>query len=83
MAPFIIVSIKVEDVKLLEEAQTVKDCFGILCKERIITPSDVIALQFLLKETKCEKLEKMCLEYAQQSKALCFYEKPPGIIFYI
>lgn len=71
------VSCNVEDVTLLEEAKTVFECFMILGKEGIISPSDIIVLQFLLKETKCEKLERMCLEYAQQNKALCYYEEPP------
>lgn len=83
MAFFKIVSCNVEDDTLLEEATTVLECFWILGKEGIISPSDIIVLQFLLKQTKCEKLERMCLEYAQQSKALCYFEKPPGTILYI
>lgn len=83
MALFLIVSCNVEDVTLLEEAKTVFECFMILGKEGIISPSDIIVLQFLLKETKCEKLERMCLEYAKQNKALCYYEEPPGMILYI
>lgn len=34
-------------------------------------------MQFLLIKTKCEELEKECIDYAKQQKAMHFYEKPP------
>lgn len=73
-------SCKIEDVTELEKAKTAQDCFKILLKEKIISPSDVIAMQFLLIKTKCEELEKECIDYAKQQKAMHFYEKPPGNI---
>lgn len=72
------VSCKIEDVTKLEKAKTAQDCFKILFKENIISPSDVIAMQFLLIRTQCDELEKECVEYAKQQKAMHFYEKPPG-----
>lgn len=74
------VSCKIEDVAKLEEAETAQDCFKILFKENIISPSDVITMQFLLIRTQCDKLEKECIEYAKQQMAMHFYEKPPGNI---
>lgn len=72
------VSCKIEDDTKLEEAKTAQDCFKILFKENIISPSDVIMMQFLLIRTKCDELEKECIEYAKQQKAIHFYEKQPG-----
>lgn len=74
------VSCKIEDVAKLEEAETAQDCFKILFKENIISPSDVITMQFLLIRTQCDELEKECIEYAKQQMAMHFYEKPPGNI---
>lgn len=73
-------SCKIEDFTELEKAKTAQDCFKILLKEKIISPSDVIAMQFLLIKTKCEELEKECIDYAKQQNAMHFYEKPPGNI---
>ncbi|XP_065922710.1 uncharacterized protein [Magallana gigas] len=70
-------SCKIEDVTELEKAKTAQDCFKILLKEKIICPSDVIAMQFFLIRTNCEELEKECIDYAKQQKAMHFYEKPP------
>lgn len=74
------VSCKIEDVTKLDEAKTAQDCFQILFKEKIISPSDVITMQFLLIRTQSDELEKECIEYAKQQKAMHFYEKPPGNI---
>lgn len=73
-------SCKIEDVTELEKAKTAQDCFKILLKEKIICPSDVIAMQLFLIRTTCEELEKECIDYAKQQKAMHFYEKPPGNI---
>lgn len=35
-------------------------------------------MQFLLKRTNCEELEKECIKYAKEQNAMYFYEKPPG-----
>lgn len=50
----------------------------ILWKEKILSRSDVIIMQFLLKRTNCEELEKECIKYAKEQNAMYFYEKPPG-----
>lgn len=77
------VSCDIKEVTELDKAKTATDCFMILWKEEIITRSNVIALQFLLKETKCEELERKCVEHAKKGNAMYYYEKPPGIIVYI
>lgn len=71
---------KIKDVTELEKAKDAYDCFNILLKENILSPSDVMPMQFLLRRTNCEELEKECIEYAKQQKAMHFYEKPPGNI---
>lgn len=53
----------------------------VLLEEEIITTSNVIAMQFLLEETKCEELERILVEYAKKRKVIYYYEKPPGITF--
>lgn len=77
------VSCDLKEDKELNKAKTAADCFMILWKEEIITTSNVIALQFLLKETKCEELERKCVEHAKKGDAMYYYEKPQGIIVYI
>lgn len=53
----------------------------VLLEEEIITTSNVIAMQFLLEETKCEELERILVEYAKKRKEIYYYEKPSGITF--
>lgn len=53
----------------------------VLLEEEIITTSNVIAMQFLLEETKCEELERILVEYAKKRKVIYYYEKPSGITF--
>lgn len=53
----------------------------VLLEEEIITTSNVIAMQFLLEETKCEELERILVEYAKKREVIYYYEKPPGITF--
>lgn len=55
----------------------------VLWKEEIITTSNIIAMQFLLQETKSEELERKCVEYAKKQNAIYYYEKPPGITFIV
>lgn len=74
-------SCNIEDVTGLEKAESAADCFLILQKEHLFTPSDVIVMQFLLRQTNCEKLEKECVEYAKNRKTWHYYETPPGIVF--
>lgn len=70
-------SCEVEDVTSLNQAKSARDCFRILRSENIFTPEDVICLQYLLKMTECEELERKCIEYAKIQNALYYYEKPP------
>lgn len=62
----------------LQKATSAAECFSILQKEDIFTSSDVMAMQFLLKETNCKELENECVEYAEKRKAMYFHEKSPG-----
>nr|XP_034324490.1 uncharacterized protein LOC117689028 isoform X4 [Crassostrea gigas] len=71
-------SFEIKDVKSLKEAKSARDCFRILQNESIFTPSDVIALQYLLRMTGCDELEKICIEYASAQNAMYFYEHQPG-----
>lgn len=71
------VSCDIKEVKELDKAKNAADCFMVLWKEEIITTSNVIAMQFLLQETKCEGLEGKCVEYAKKQNAIYYYEKPP------
>lgn len=75
-------SCEIENSTKLEEAKTPEQFLVCLVKENILTKSDVVAMQFALKQTNCEELEKKCVEYAQQWKAMHYFETPPGNILY-
>lgn len=62
----------------LIKAESVAECLGVLRDNELFKPSDVIFVQFLLKETGCLNLYKQCIKYAEEKNALCFYEKQPG-----
>lgn len=62
----------------LIEAKSVRDCLRILRDNKLFMPSDVIIIQFLLKETGCWDLYTQCIKYAEEQNALCFYEKQSG-----
>lgn len=76
----IVESCKIKQDKELEKAKNAAECFMVLWNEDIITTSNVIAMQFLLQETDCKELERLCIEYAKKENALHYYERPPGII---
>lgn len=52
----------------------------ILQDENLFSQNDVIFMQFLLRQTGCLDLNKKCIKYARDEKALCFFEKQPGIL---
>lgn len=60
------------------EATSALQCIRILQDEELFTQTDVIAMQFLCTQTECLDLHAKCVEYAEQQKALCYFEKPPG-----
>lgn len=62
----------------LEHAKTARDCLRFLRKKRLFIPTDVIFIQYLLKNIDCGDLFDKCYRYAEAQKALCYYEKPPG-----
>lgn len=66
---------------LIKKATSARECFRILKDKEIFTPSDVMIMQFLLRESNCEALNKKCIAYATSQKALCFYEEPPSKYF--
>nr|XP_034318682.1 uncharacterized protein LOC105324463 isoform X2 [Crassostrea gigas] len=68
---------QIENAKCLKEAKNARECFSILHDENLFTRNDVILMQFLCKETRCDDLYKKCIEYAKKYKALCFIENPP------
>lgn len=76
------VSIELEDYTALLGATSAQDCLMILKDEKIFTPSDVIFLQFLLRDMYFETLFLQCCVYAETQGAMYFYETPtPGIFF--
>lgn len=77
----LVVSCKIQGVAKLKEANTAGDCFMLLWEECMFTPSDVIAIQYLLQMTECHDLQKKCVEYAEKKKAWYYLEKPAGKIY--
>lgn len=76
----LVVCCNVKGIAELKEANTAGDCFKLLWEENRLTPSDVIALQYLLHLTDCHDLEKKCVEYAEKQKAWFYLYKPAGKI---
>lgn len=66
-----------KDKLSLEKKETAREYFNILKRNELFTPSDVIFMQFLLRESNCEELYEKCIAYATTQKALCFYEERP------
>lgn len=75
-------SCEIADYTKLEKAKTSEELLMVLVKENILTKSDVVAMQFLLKQINCEELEKKCVEYARKWKAMHYFETQPGNILY-
>lgn len=63
---------------LIQNANSPREYFRILKEKELFTPSDVIFMQFLLRESNCGTLNEKCIAYAKTQKALCFYEEPPS-----
>lgn len=63
---------------MIKNANSAREYFSILKEKELFTPSDVIFMQFLLRESKCGGLNEKCITYAKSQKALCFYEEPPS-----
>lgn len=78
---FFIDSLK--DKLSIEKKETAREYFDILKENELFTPSDVIFMQFLLKESNCGVLYEKCIAYATTQKALCFYEERPSKINFI
>eukprot|EP00105_Crassostrea_gigas_P007551 XP_011421835.1 PREDICTED: uncharacterized protein LOC105324463 [Crassostrea gigas] len=68
---------QIENAKCLKEANNARECFSILHDENLFTRNDVILMQFLCKETRCDDLYEKCIKFAKKYKALCFIENPP------
>lgn len=62
-----------------KEANNARECFSILHDENLFTRNDVILMQFLCKETRCDDLNEKCIKFAKKYKALWFIENPPGM----
>lgn len=74
MICFFVASEKVRDVESLKEAKSVLECFAILQEENLFTKRNVIFLQLLLKLTECDELNEMCINYALNQNALCYFD---------
>lgn len=75
MRDLIIDSGYVKNKSSIENADSTRKCLRVLKDENLFTPTDVIFVQFLCRESNCSAQYEKCLEYAQDKKALCFYEK--------
>lgn len=71
---FFVASEKVKNVESLNKANSVMDCFTLLQTEHLFTKRNVIFLQFLLKLTGCDELNEICINYALNQKALCYFD---------
>lgn len=78
----VVASGKVKDETSLSAANSILECISILHDENLFTQKDVIFMQFLCKETDCEEMYTKCIEFALAHEALCFFEKPPGTIYF-
>lgn len=76
----VVASEKVKNVSALMSASCASECFTILHEENLFSQKDVIFMQFLCKETGCEELYSQCIKFALTNKALCYFEKPPGML---
>lgn len=82
---YFIDSCKDKDIELstlIKNANSAREYFRILKERELFTPSDVIFMQFLLRESNCGVLNEKCIAYAKTQKALCFYEEPPSKFFF-
>lgn len=75
MRDLIIDSGYVKNKSSIRNADSTRKCLRVLKDENLFTPTDVIFVQFLCRESNCSSQYEKCLEYAQDQKALCFYEK--------
>lgn len=71
-----------QDKISIEKKKTAREYFDLLKKKKLFTPSDVIFMQFLLRESNCAELNEKCIAYATTQKALCFYEELPSKIHF-
>lgn len=68
----------VHNLTSVMKATSALECIRILQDEQLYTQTDVIFMQFLCTQTECLDLHAKCVEYAEQQKALCYFEMPPG-----
>lgn len=71
-----------QDKISIEKKKTAREYFDLLKKKKLFMPSDVIFMQFLLRESNCAELNEKCIAYATNQKALCFYEELPSKIHF-
>lgn len=76
-------SCKAENIASIKQAVSARDCLKYLKNAKLFTSSDVIFVQYLFKRIDCKELFAECYKYAEEQETLCFYEKPPGNIFFI
>lgn len=75
---YVVGSKKVKNLTSLKAVKSVFECIEILQDEQLFTQKDVIFMQFLCKEAGCFDLFIKCKEYAEEQKALCYFEKELG-----
>lgn len=74
---------KAEDIASIKQAVSARDCLRYLRDAKRFTSSDVMFVQYLFKKIDCGEQYEECYKYAEKQDALCFYEKPPGNIFFL
>lgn len=69
------------DMELIKKVKSIREMFILLQENKLFTQTDVILMQYLLKQAECKDLNNECIKYARKQRSLCFFEKPPGTIF--
>ncbi|XP_055999928.1 uncharacterized protein LOC125676249 isoform X2 [Ostrea edulis] len=65
------------DMELIKKVKSIREMFILLQENKLFTQTDVILMQYLLKQAECKDLNNECIKYARKQRSLCFFEKPP------
>lgn len=65
----------------LKGADSANDCLRIVMEAKYFTSTNVIYIQYVLKEIGCGELFEQCVNYAKDLDALCFHKVQQGNAF--
>lgn len=68
------------DAESIKEVTSIRGFFMLLQEKQLFTKTDVLFMQLLLRKVGCKELYEKCIQYARKQRALCLFEKDPGII---